>query len=179
MDFWDLVETRRSVRKFQDGPLPEGALDRILEAVRLAPTAGNLQAFRVLVIADGDLQRRLVSVALGQEFMASASAVLVFFAAPEESGREYVERGRSLYALQDATIAALYAHLAAAAFGVGSVWVGAFDTQAVTRLLQAAEGLVPVAMLALGPPGESPPPRPRKPLGALLEGPAPDFLKGL
>lgn len=179
MDFWDLIENRRSVRKFGGGPLPEGALERVLEAVRLAPTAGNLQAFRVRVVADSELQRRLVDAALGQGFLAEASVVLVFFAVPEESGREYGERGKNLYAHQDATIAALFAHLAAASIGLGSVWVGAFDAPTVTRILQTPAHLLPVVMLPVGPPGETPSRRPRKPLGDLIEGPVPGFLSGL
>lgn len=179
MDFWNLIAARRSVRKFGGGTLPEEALKRILEAVRLAPTAGNLQAFRVRVVTDADLGRRLVSAALGQEFVSQASAVLVFFAAPDESGREYGDRGRDLYAVQDATIAALYAHLAACRLGLGSVWVGAFDATAVTKVLQSSKNLIPVAMLPIGPPNENPPPRPRKPLADLVEGPVPGFLSGL
>lgn len=179
MDFWDLIRDRRSVRKFESGALPEGALETILEAVRIAPTAGNLQAFRVRVVQERPLQEKLAAAAFGQEFLASAPAVLVFFAAPEEAVRDYGERGRTLYAMQDATIATLYAHLAAWDLGLGSVWVGAFDPPTVARLLGAPSGLVPVAMLPVGAPGETPSARPRKPLRELLEGPAPGFLGGL
>jgi nitroreductase len=178
MEFWDLIRERRSIRKFGAGALPQGALEKILDAVRIAPTAGNLQAFRVSVVQDRALQEKLAAAAFGPDFLASAPAVLVFFAAPEDAGRDYGERGRTLYAMQDATIATLYAHLAASDLGLGSVWVGAFDTPTVARLLESPSRLVPVAMLPVGAPDETPPARPRKPLRDLLEGPAPGFIEG-
>jgi nitroreductase len=52
MDFFDLVKTRRSVRKFKPDPIPEEHVARMLDAARLAPTAGNRQPWKFLVIRD-------------------------------------------------------------------------------------------------------------------------------
>jgi nitroreductase len=67
-----------------------------------------------------------------------------YFAPPERSASQYGDRGRTLYALQDATIAAAYAQLAIVAAGLGSTWVGAFDEAKVREVL-ASSDLVPVS----------------------------------
>lgn len=168
MDFADLILKRKSIRIFRPDPLPEGALDTILDAVRLAPTAGNVQAFRIQIVRAPEMKRDLAKAAFQQAFIAEAPVILAFFAAPAESAREYGDRGRNLYALQDATIATLYAHLAAADLGLGSVWIGAFDTPTVARVLDSPGDLLPVALLPIGLPGENPEARPRKALPSLV-----------
>lgn len=167
MEFFDLVEKRRSIRAFRPEPLPAGALDRILHAVRMAPSAGNLQAFRFAVIVAPDLKAALAKAAKGQTFLAQAPVVLAFFCDPRESAVQYGPRGAQLYAPQDAAIAVTFAHLAAADLGLGSVWVGAFDTEAVRRVLCCPAELEPVALLPIGLPAETPPPGSRKAVEAL------------
>jgi nitroreductase len=168
MDFFDLIRARRSVRAYRPETPPEPHLEAILEAVRLAPTAGNLQAFRVKVVTDASVKGALAHAAFGQNFLAAAPWVLCFMADPPASARTYGERGSALYAVQDATIACHHAHLAAASLGLGSVWVGAFDPAQVAKALALPKDLVPVALLPVGYPAEAPAATPRKPLGELL-----------
>jgi nitroreductase len=84
--------------------------------------------------------------------------VLVFCAAPDRAAK-YGERGRTLYALQDATIAVVHAQLTATALGLATCWVGAFDEAAVVQSLQLPSGLRPVVLLPVGYPAEAPPSR--------------------
>jgi len=167
MEFSDLIRRRHSVRAFRPDPLPAGALDKILDAVRQAPSAGNLQAFRFAVCEEPDLKAALATAARGQKFLTDAPVVLAFFSAPRESAAQYGVRGAQLYALLDASIAVTYAHLAAADLGLGSVWVGAFDPEAVRRILACPAELEPVALLPLGIPADEPAPSTRKSLDAL------------
>jgi nitroreductase len=156
------------VRAFGPEPVTPETLAAVLSAVAAAPTAGNLQAFRIKVITDAALLRRLSEAAYGQGFIAGAPVVLVFFSDPEASAASYGPRGQALYATQDATIACLTAHYACTDAGLGSTWVGAFDPVAVARLCAAPPTLEPVALLALGWPAESPSATPRKSLDRLL-----------
>ncbi|HOM17329.1 MAG TPA: nitroreductase family protein [Thermoguttaceae bacterium] len=162
MDFFELIKRRRSIRKYKPDRVPAEVLEKIYEAIRLAPSAGNLQAYEVFLVEDRERLGQLAEAALGQDFLRQASAALVFCAAPRQAGREYGRRGETLYALQDATIACTYAHLAAAALGLGSVWIGAFDDEAVWQVIGAPKGLKPVAVLPVGYPAENPPPTPRR-----------------
>ena len=82
--------------------------------------------------------------------------------APARSAMKYGRRGQDLYALQDATIAGAYAQLAATALGLGSTWVGAFHEEAVRRAVGIPAVEIPVAILPIGYPGETPGPTPRR-----------------
>lgn len=168
MDFFQLIEERRSMRKYADLPVEEGKLQQILAAINRAPSAGNLQAFEVYLVRSLKQRRALVRAALDQEFLAEAPVVLVFCAEPDRSAVKYGQRGATLYALQDATIACTFAMLAAKALGLDTVWVGAFDEAAVSELLRLPPDLRPVAMLPVGYAGKDPKPRPRRELSDLV-----------
>ncbi|MEZ0396091.1 MAG: nitroreductase family protein [Anaerolineales bacterium] len=149
-DFFQVVEERRSMRAFAPAPVEEDKLQRILEVANRAPSAGNLQGYEIFVIRKAGQKQALVEAAYDQRFIAEAPLVLIFCANPSRSAVRYLERGRNLYSVQDATIACTYAMLAATALGLSSVWVGAFDEQAVRRAADIPSDLVPVAMLPIG-----------------------------
>jgi nitroreductase len=167
MDLFELVTRRRSVRAFHPEALRPEHLERILAVAQRAPSAGNLQAYQMVVVRDPRQRRALARAAFDQSFVGDAPLVLVFLADPERSGTRYGRRGRELFALQDATIAAAHAQLAATALGYGSVWVGAFDERAVSEVLDAPSSLRPVCLLVVGHAAEEPALTPRRPLGEL------------
>lgn len=162
MDFFDLVTARRSMRKFAEKPVEEEKLIRILEAADRAPSGGNLQGYEIYIVRSLELRQALAGAALDQNFLAESPLVLVFCTNPPRSAVKYGERGATLYALQDATIACAYAQLAAKAQGLDTVWVGAFDEQVVSQILQLPREYRPVAMLPIGYAGREPGPRPRR-----------------
>ena len=168
MNFFEVVQTRQSIRAFAPRPVEEEKLQTVLEAARRAPSAGNLQAFEIYVITRRAALRGLAQASLGQEFVAQAPVVLAFCAHPELSSHKYGRRGASLYSIQDATIACTFAHLAATALGLGSVWVGAFDDDAVRKEIGMGPDLVPLALLPIGYPGETPETTPRRSLSSLI-----------
>lgn len=163
-NFRELSLARHSVRKFSLEPIPDDLIHRLLEVVRTAPSAGNLQAYQIYVIKDVQVRKNLAAVALGQTFIASAPVVLVFMAQPQTSAERYGDRGVSLYAIQDATIACTYAILAATALGLSSTWVGAFKENEIQQVLGSGVDELPVALLPLGFGVEKPHATPRKPL---------------
>ncbi len=168
MEFNELIATRQSVRVFKQQEISEDMHTRILEAAQCAPSAGNLQAFKVYSVMDEKLKQSLAFAALGQNFINDAALVLVFCADSGQSAQRYGQRGESLYAIQDATIACTFAMLAATNLGLGSVWVGAFDETAVSRALNIPETLRPVALLPIGYAGEEPEKRTRRSLAELV-----------
>jgi nitroreductase len=168
MDFFELVQRRRSIRAFTSQALEEGKLTQILEAANLAPSAGNLQAYSIVIVRDAAARQALSRAALGQESVMQAPVVLAFFAHPQSSMAKYKSRGIELYSLQDATIACAYAQLAASAQGLGTVWVGAFEDAAVKAALKAPPEWRPVALLPIGYPAESAAPTLRRPLEDLV-----------
>jgi len=166
MEFSDVLKKRHSIRAYLDKPIEAAKLKRILDAANSAPSAGNLQAYEIFVIKDEAKKKAIAATARGQEFIATAPVVFVFCAAPERS-RHYGKRGETLYALQDATIAAAFAWLAAVDEGLGAVWVGAFNGDSVISVI-GAKGLVPCAIMPIGYPAEKPEVSERRVLSELV-----------
>lgn len=167
MDFFEVLRKRRSIRAYRPESVDEGILNQILQAINSAPSAGNLQAYEVVVVREAERKRLLAQAAWGQWFIAQAPVVLVFVANPERNRWRYGRRGEELYALQDATIACTYAHLATTAIGLGSCWIGAFDDKAVAQAIGADPSMRPVAILPIGYPAETPSETGRRPLNDL------------
>jgi nitroreductase len=164
MDFFEVIRSRRSIRRFDDRPVEEEKLTAILEAANAAPSAGNLQAYEIYLVRSPAALARLAGLPGKMEFFAEVPAVLAFCANPERSVIKYSDRGRTLYAVQDATIACTQAMLAATALGLASVWVGAFQESAVAEALALPAAHRPVALLPIGYPGETVEPRTRRAL---------------
>lgn len=168
MEFFDVIERRQSIRAFAAKPVEPEKLQKILETANAAPSAGNLQAYEIFLTTQAERRAALARAAWQQDFIASAPVALVFCAHPQRSALRYRQRGIRLYATQDATIACTYAMLTASALGLATVWIGAFDDDAVWRAINAPEGLVPVAILPIGYPAEKPEPTPRRRLEDLV-----------
>lgn len=150
MDFYDVIQNRHSVRDFTDKKIEPSKIKNILNAAMRAPSAGNLQAYKIYVIHSQEKKEALHSATDYQDFILQAPLLMVFVANPQISEAKYGQRGFELYAPQDATIAASYAQLAATVEGLSSVWVGAFDSLEVCRILHLLSYEVPVAILAIG-----------------------------
>lgn len=150
MEFFEVINKRRSVRQFKNDPIPEEHISQILEAAHLAPSAGNSQCARFYVVKDEEIKKHLATDAGHQLFIAQAPVAIVIVADLDAVGKGYGERGRSTYALQDTAVAAENILLAATALGYGSCWVGAFDEMVATKILDLPATLRPVAILPLG-----------------------------
>ncbi|MCX6910391.1 MAG: nitroreductase family protein [Verrucomicrobia bacterium] len=164
MEFFDVMRKRFSVRAYQEKPVDESALRSILEAVNGAPSAFNAQACEVVVVRDAARKEALAKACFNQMFAATAPVMLVFFANPDRNREKIGETGAAVYSHEDATIACDYAHLAAAALGLGSCWIAAYGQKAVSEALGAPASWCPVALLSIGHPAEAAKPRERRPL---------------
>jgi nitroreductase len=167
MEFAALIRARRSVRAFTDQPVEPEKIRAIIEAVSTAPSAGNLQAYEIYEVTAPRCRAALAHAA-NQTFIAQAPVCLVFCANPGRSSRKYGARGRELYSLQDATIAATYAMLAVADLGLATVWVGAFDDDQAASAIGAPGDWRPVAILPIGYAAETPEPSQRRPLTEMV-----------
>ena len=168
MDFFKLVDERHSMRKYADTLVDEEKLQKILETANKAPSAGNMQGYEIYLVRSLEQRQALVKAAGDQEFLAEAPVVLVFCTNPSRLVERYQERGSSLYCIQDATIACAFSMLAAKALGLDSVWVGAFDEEAVRKIAHIPDNLRPIAMLPVGYAGKEPGVRPRRELNDLI-----------
>ena len=168
MDLFEVIHARQSIRLYTEQSIEDEKLQRILQAAADAPSAGNRQAYEIYLVRDLELRKQLVQAAGEQEFLAQAPVVLVFCTHPARNAERYAQRGETLYAVQDATIACTCAMLAVTAQGLGSVWVGAFDEQEVSRILGLPSDQRPVTLLPIGYAGEIPARRNRRSLEDLV-----------
>lgn len=168
MEFFEVISARRSVRAYLARDVEPDKLEEILAAANMAPSAGDLQAYEIVMVRHATIRTSLAAAAHGQAFLAEAPVVLVFFSDPSRSAARYAARGVRLFSIQDATIAASHAQLAATALGIASCWVGSFDDRRVADILGAPAGISPVCMLAIGYAAERPERTPRRLLSDLM-----------
>lgn len=165
MDLQAVIEARFSVRGYQETPVPEAALQRILEAARLAPSACNRQPWHFFVVRTPDTRRQLFPLER-QAWIAAAPVVLVACSRPAEA---WVRRSDAKnHADIDIAIAMEHLVLAATAEGLGSCWICAFDPVNARAVLDLPADMEPVAMTPLGYPTTEPPPRQRKALTEIV-----------
>jgi nitroreductase len=164
MELFECLESRRSVRAYRREPVEDWKLDKVLEAARLAPTANNNQAFRVLVLRREGREAELNRI-YNRGWFASAPLALFICSFPAAA---WVRGDGKNYSDVDAAIVMDHVILAATALGLGSCWVANFDAAAAREVLALEPGCEPIVLTPLGYPGESPSPRPRKALSELV-----------
>ena len=160
-DTMQQIFARRSVRAYEDRPIPEEAKRLILEAALQAPTAGNMTLYTILDITDPAIKACLAESCDHQPFIATAPVVLVFcadykrwydaFCARLDEVRK-PEEGDFFLAQADAFIAAQNAVAAAESLGIGSCYIGDIteNFEYHKKLLGLPAYVAPTCMLCLG-----------------------------
>jgi len=170
MNVLEAIRARQSIRAYQPRPIEPEKLVAVLSAANQAPSGGNLQAYRIIVVRDEARKRALVAAAAGQRFLATAPVVLVFAVDPARSGRKFGPRGEQIYCMQDACAAVGNAMLAAVDLGLGTCWVDAGDEAQAGRAVGLPAGLRVAVILPIGYPAEAPPRASRRELSDLVIG---------
>ncbi|SFQ48393.1 nitroreductase family protein [Caldicoprobacter faecalis] len=155
MEFMDVISKRRAIRKYKKDPIPEEKLQRLFQALRLAPSGNNRQPYRFIFVRDEKVRREIVQRACYQDFLYDAPVIMVACCEP----------GRSF----DTAIAVDHLVLAATNEGLGTCWVGWFDRDAVKEILGIECNMDVPILVPIGYPDESPPARPRKTLEELVK----------
>jgi len=166
MDLSSLIRSRRSVRAFRRESVPEALLRELGELANWAPSAGNLQARDFIVVRD-ETMRHALARAADQTELAQAPVVVVVCTNASRISK-YGARGRELFSVQDAAAATENLLLAAHERGLGAVWMGSFDEDAVRKILGIPRHARPVTLVALGWPAEAPAPPERLALSEAL-----------
>ena len=152
MDFFDLIKFRRSVRNFTPEDISDKEVKMILEAGRWAPSAGNVQPWKFIIIRKFETKKKLAKVALCQFFIEKAPVVIVVCADENKSSIVYGSRGINLYCIQDTAAAIQNMLLAVCTLGLGACWVGAFREDMLKTVLNLPKWLKPVAIIPIGHP---------------------------
>jgi len=143
------IKERRSIRSFEKKNISEEIIEKLIDALIWAPSAGNLQSRKFYFVKDDKTKKDIAAAALNQNFIAEAPLVVVGCIDRRIENR-YGERGVHLYSVQDVACSIMNMMLVAWENGVGSVWIGAFRESNVFEILNMPNNLRPVAIVPVG-----------------------------
>jgi len=118
MDALEAIKGRRSIRKYKPTAVPEEKLTQILEAGRWAPSASNSQPWKFIVVRNEKVRNELARVATYGSFLAQAPVAIAVVIDPRASN----------HPVEDGAAAAQNMLLAAHALGLGTCWIGSYDS---------------------------------------------------
>ena len=156
MDALWALKSRRSCRSYLQKPVEFDKITAILEAGHYAPSAGNLQDWKFIIVTKKGLRESIAEHCMEQYWMAQAPVMIVVCSNEERTEMHYGLRGKRLYSIQSNAAAIENMLLAAQALGLGSCWVGAFEEEHLTSSLGIPETARPQAVITLGYPAEKP-----------------------
>ena len=140
MDVFEAVQERRSIRSYQDTPVPREKLEKILEAARLAPSARNAEPWHFIAVTDKE-KRKILSKGRYAKFCAEAPLVIVACGDKEASPDWYAV---------DVSLAVENMVLTAQSEGLGTCCVGSFDEAEVKQTVKAPDNYEVIVMLVVG-----------------------------
>ncbi len=164
-NIFSVMLNRRSQRKFEDKEIEDWKIEIIYAAADTAPTAGGFQGFEIFNITKEETKKKLVVAANNQPYV-NAPLVIVFCLNPDRIKMKFSGNILQKFSLQDATLAAGYAQLAAHALGLSSIWIGMFDEKLVKGIVNT--DLQPSSILCIGYPKKMLLPKPKRKLTDLI-----------
>jgi len=157
MDVIEAIRTRRTIRQFSQAPIEFDKITAIIEAGTYAPSSGNLQNWKFILITNKDVIKDIHNYCLDQVWLSSAQALIVVCGLPESAADKYGVRGERLYTTQNVAACVQNMLLTAHSLELGAAWVGAFDEDKISMMFDVPETARPQAIVALGYPDYDPP----------------------
>ncbi len=145
MEVFEAIQKRYSCRKYLEKDIPKDLILKILEAARLAPSAGNIQPWFFIIVNDKEKKEIIAKSGRWASFIEKAPIVIVGCGNKEASPKWYKV---------DVSIAMEHMVLEATELGLGTCWVGSFDEKKVKEILKIPEKYEVIALLAIGYPAE-------------------------
>ena len=164
-NIFNVMLNRRSQRKFEERQIEDWKIDIIFAAADTAPTAGGFQGFEIYHLKNTELKQNLVKAANNQPYV-NAPLVLIFCSNPSRIKLNFHSEVLNKFSVQDATLAAGYAQLAAHALGLSSIWIGMFNEHLLKEVI--GTDLAPSSILCIGYPKKMLIPKPKRNLTDLI-----------
>jgi nitroreductase len=165
MEFHDVLSERRSVRSYKSDPVPKKALDKIAEALALAPSACNLQPWSFRVVINPETRKKICAC-YGGEWLAKAPAIIVALANMDTCWKR--PEGTPIADI-DVGIAMEHVVLAATAEKLATCWICAYEIEKMNRAIGVMRPWTTLAISPLGYADETPKPRPGKDLNEIFK----------
>ncbi|HBM74913.1 MAG TPA: nitroreductase [Clostridiaceae bacterium] len=151
MELFDVLEKRHSVRAYKEKDVEEWKIKKILNAAVIAPTAANRQAFKIVVIKTKGRENELKKI-YGSDWFSKAPVVIGIFSVP---GKAWTKSSGKNYGDVDAAIVMDHIILSATDLGLGTCWIGAFNSDNAKKMLFPDEDAEPIAFTPIGYPADT------------------------
>jgi len=148
MNFDELLKTRRSARDYSPKKVSFKDVAEICDAARFSPMAGNIYTLRLVIVNDEKKKKDIAEACFEQDFVGRASHLIVVCSDLSSATRSYEERGK-IYARQQAGAAIENMLLKTTELKLASCWIGAFNEDAVKRILKIPENIQVEAILPI------------------------------
>ena len=158
MDTIEAIMTRRSIRQYEDTPVTDEQLNTVLEAVQWAPSWANTQVWEIVVVKDSAVKEKVAETLSpgnpATDAVKNAPVVIVACATKSKAGfyKDTAITSKGDWLMYDIGIAMQNLCLAAQALGLGTVHIGAFNSEDAEKALGVPEGVTVVAITPLGVP---------------------------
>lgn len=160
MNFQEVIQHRQSVRKYRDKPVEKGKIEKLVEAVHVAPSACNSQPWKLIIVDDPELKNEVAkatfSTAISFNKFATGAPVIAVLVI--EKAKLIAQIGGKVkdqkYAQYDIGIAAAHFCLQATDLGLGTCILGWFDEKRIKQLLHIPEKRKIGLLITLGYPPE-------------------------
>ena len=149
MEFNEILKRRYSCRSYNNKKVKDDDLNLILNNAILAPNAGNLQAWRFIVVKDDVKREQIATACLQQKWMFQAPIHIIIAADVEYVKKNYGDKDQ-MYCIQDCTLAASNIILTATSLNLDTCFVSAFDKDMLKRALNIPENIIPYIVITLG-----------------------------
>ena len=164
VDLLELIKSRRNIKFFTPKFVSWEKISRIIDAGRHAPSCGNIQNWKFIVVAEPAAKQAVAESCYDQYDIVNAFCLIVIIMEPDKAERYYGVRGGSLYTPQNCGAVVQNMLLEAHSLGLGSSWIGSFDESELRSLLGVPEEARPQAVIPIGYPREIPDRPPKYPM---------------
>lgn len=168
MDALNCIFNRRSVRSYLNKPVEFDKIALLLKAGSKAPSSGNLQDYRFIVITDKQTIKGIADHCTDQFWIAQAPALIVVCSDSERCESYYGLRGQRLYSIQNCAAATQNILLAAHNMELGTCWIGSFDETYLNDTLSIPDTVRPQALITVGYANDEPSEREEEPLDSMV-----------
>jgi nitroreductase len=158
LDFDEVVKRRKMIREYDldRQQIPDKILTKLIKNAYKAPSAGHTQVQEFIIVKDASTKKKLRKAAVNQEYVQNAPLLIVVCSNISRSVGRYGIRGREFYSIIDGAFASMIILLSAVNEGIGACFVGAFEDNKVSEILELPKDVRPIGIICIGYPAERP-----------------------
>ena len=161
MDFDEVVRKRKMIREYDldRQQIPDEIITKLIKNAHKAPSAGHTQVQEFIIVKDISIKKKLRKAAVNQEYVEKAPVLIVVCSNTSRSIGRYGSRGKEFYSVIDGAFASMLILLTAVNEGIGACFVGAFQDNKVSEILELPKDVRPIGIICIGYPSSDRPDR--------------------